>query len=99
MPRVMQPLFLLVAALKQASSTLDLSLSPRDTLRRLSKYPFTIQDSIYIFHIALATFWITIMTSPAFPYKLLIPAVYCLCVLVPLTSQFFVPATPVFAWV
>ena len=39
------------------------------------------------------------MRSPAFPLKLFIPVLYLLALLIPLTSQFFVPATPVFAWV
>ncbi|CAL1702744.1 unnamed protein product [Somion occarium] len=38
------------------------------------------------------------MQVPGFPLKLMIPTLYSVAVLIPFTSQFFVPATPVFAW-
>jgi hypothetical protein len=94
-----RPLLVVADALVRQASTLDTSLNPRETLFRLSQHPFTIRDSIWLFHIALATFWIAIMEVPPFPYKLLIPIIYTIALLIPLTSQFFVPASPVFAWV
>lgn len=81
-----------------AVGRLDKSLSPKDTLRRLSQHKWTFSDSIYVFHIALATFWMSIMQAPGFPLKLMIPILYAIALLIPLTSQFFIPATPVFAW-
>ncbi|CAA7264070.1 unnamed protein product [Cyclocybe aegerita] len=77
---------------------LDKSLSPSVTIQRLRAHTFTISDSVYVFHIALATLWLTLMQMPPFPYKLIIPILYAIALLVPLTSQFFIPATPVFAW-
>jgi membrane-associated phospholipid phosphatase len=53
---------------------------------------------MYIFHAALATFWFTVMQHPGFPIKLLIPSLWIIALLVPLTSQFFVPATPIFSY-
>lgn len=38
------------------------------------------------------------MRVPGFPLKLGIPILYIIALLVPFTSQFFVPATPVFSW-
>ena len=38
------------------------------------------------------------MRVPGFPLKLGIPILYTIALLVPFTSQFFVPATPVFSW-
>lgn len=87
-----------IAALQAAATRLDKSLSPRDTLQKLRQYEFTVSDTIYIFHLINATFWITVMQSPGFPSKLLIPILYTIALLIPFTSQFFVPATPVFAW-
>jgi hypothetical protein len=81
-----------------AVSRLDKGLSPQDTIRRLRQHRPSISDSIYLFHLLLATFWLVIMQSPSFPLKLLIPILYFIALLIPLTSQFFVPATPVFAW-
>jgi hypothetical protein len=53
----------------------------------------------YAFLTVLATFWLTIMTAPPFPYKLVIPILYVTGIVIPFTSQFLVPATPVLAWV
>ncbi|KZT00112.1 PAP2-domain-containing protein [Laetiporus sulphureus 93-53] len=38
------------------------------------------------------------MRAPGFPLKLLIPILYAIVLIIPLTSQLFIPATPVFAW-
>ncbi|KAF7789146.1 hypothetical protein EIP86_000083 [Pleurotus ostreatoroseus] len=38
------------------------------------------------------------MQVPGFPLKLLIPILYAILLLVPLTCQFFLPATPVVSW-
>ncbi|KAJ8454208.1 hypothetical protein ONZ51_g13164 [Trametes cubensis] len=95
---VMQPLRRVGAAFAAAVGRLDKSLSPSDTLNRLKQHKWTFSDSIYIFHIALATFWITIMQVPSFPLKLLIPILYAIALLIPFTSQFFVPAGPIFLY-
>jgi hypothetical protein len=87
-----------LAAFAQATGTLDRSLNLKDGLQRLAEYPFTIKDMVYLFHLALATFWIILMQQPSFPVKLLIPILYALALLIPLTSQFFIPATPIFAY-
>jgi membrane-associated phospholipid phosphatase len=38
------------------------------------------------------------MQEPGFPVKLVIPVLYAIALLIPFTSQFFIPATPVFAY-
>ncbi|GBE85617.1 Inositol phosphorylceramide synthase catalytic subunit aur1 [Sparassis crispa] len=86
------------SAFLAAVGRLDKSLSPKDTLRRLRKHSFTLSDTVYVFHILLASFWLYVMQSPGFPLKLMIPILYAAALIIPLTSQFFVPATPVFAW-
>ncbi|KAH7886775.1 PAP2-domain-containing protein [Phlebopus sp. FC_14] len=92
------PLRTLVTAFSAAVGRLDKSLSPVDTISRLRAYTFVKSDAIYIFHFLLAAFWLMIMEVPSFPSKLLIPILYTVALLVPFTSQFFLPATPVFAW-
>ncbi|KAJ3754381.1 hypothetical protein EV360DRAFT_51758 [Lentinula raphanica] len=87
-----------VNAFIAAVGRLDKSLSPNDTLAKLRKHKWKASDSVYIFHFFSASFWLTIMTVPPFPYKLLIPVLYTIAMLIPLTSQFFLPATPVFSW-
>ncbi|KAF9003438.1 hypothetical protein BDQ17DRAFT_1356222, partial [Cyathus striatus] len=95
---IMRTLNTVSSALMAAVGRLDKSLSPADTIRRLQQHKFTLSDSIYIFHILLASFWLTIMQVPGFPLKLFIPILYAIALLVPLTSQFFLPATPIFAY-
>lgn len=38
------------------------------------------------------------MQTPAFPLKLMIPILYAIALLIPLTRQFFIPATPIFSY-
>lgn len=92
------PLRTLFSAFTAAVGRLDKSLSPADTITRLQAHTFAKSDVIYILHIILATFWLTIMEVPSFPSKLFIPLLYIIALLIPFTSQFFLPATPVFAW-
>jgi membrane-associated phospholipid phosphatase len=95
---VVQALKNIFQAFVAAVGRLDKSFSPSVNLNRLRKHTFTVSDLIYLFHIALATFWLTIMEAPGFPLKLIIPILYTIALLIPFTSQFFIPATPVFAW-
>ncbi|PFH49525.1 hypothetical protein AMATHDRAFT_62978 [Amanita thiersii Skay4041] len=74
---------------------LDKSLSPINTLSRLQCYEFRASDAAYLFHLFLASFWLTLMEFPPYPYKLVIPLLYSIFLLVPLTSQFFLPAIPI----
>lgn len=86
----------LVAAFIAAVGRLDKSLSPQDTINRLRKHKFTLADSIYVFHILLASVWLILI---GFPLNIAIPVLYSTALLIPFTSQFFLPATPVLAWV
>ncbi|KAG5633791.1 hypothetical protein H0H81_005242 [Sphagnurus paluster] len=88
----------LVQALVAGVARLDKSFSPALTFNRLAKHHFTASDSIYLFHILNAAFWLILMQAPGFPLKLAIPVLWTLALLIPFTSQFFVPASPVFMW-
>lgn len=93
-----EPLQTFLAAFVAAVGRLDKSLSPADTIARLRAHSFVVSDAAYVFHLLFAAFWLAIMQEPSFPSKLLIPVLYSIALLVPFTSQFFLPATPVFAW-
>ncbi|GJE95947.1 inositol phosphorylceramide synthase [Phanerochaete sordida] len=82
-----------------AVGRMDKSLSPYDTIQKFRKHNWVLTDSIYLFEIFLATFWISIMQEPGFPLKLLLPTIYSILILVPFTSQFFLPGTPILLWV
>ncbi|TEB26425.1 inositolphosphorylceramide synthase [Coprinellus micaceus] len=81
-----------------ALARLDTSLSPSHTLTKLRSHKFVLSDTIYVFHLLLATYFFTIMSSPPFPFKLFIPVLWVVALIVPATSQFFVPATPIFMY-
>lgn len=81
------------------ASKLDYSLSPAVTFAKLRAYEPVKSDIVYVFHAAGAAFWLSIMQSPGYPMKLVIPALFGIGLLIPLTSQFLVPAIPVLAWV
>jgi len=81
----------------QRAATLDLSLSPAVTLAKLRSHKFRIWDAVYIAHTAVAIFWLVLLPSVAL--KLVIPTVFSILLLVPLTSQFFFPAIPILQWV
>ncbi|OJT06775.1 Inositol phosphorylceramide synthase catalytic subunit aur1 [Trametes pubescens] len=93
----MQPLRRVVAAFLAAVGRLDKSLSPSDTLNRFRQHKWTPGDAIYIFHITLATFWLFVMQAPII-LKLAIPILYVTALLIPFTSQFFLPAGPIFLY-
>lgn len=81
-----------------AVGRLDKSLSPSLTVSKLRSHTFILSDCMYIFHATLATFWFTVMQHPGFPIKIFIPILWITALLIPLTSQFFVPATPIFSY-
>lgn len=93
----MEPLRRVVAAFLAAVGRLDKSLSPSDTLNRFRQHKWTPGDAIYIFHITLATFWLFVMGAPIL-LKLAIPILYVTALLIPFTSQFFLPAGPIFLY-
>ncbi|KAG6820997.1 hypothetical protein H0H93_008626 [Arthromyces matolae] len=88
----------ILQALFAAVGRLDKSLSPAVTLNRLREHHFNAKDIIHVFHLANASFWLFLMRAPGFPSKLVIPTLWSLALLIPLTSQFFLPATPIFTW-
>ncbi|KAJ7641478.1 hypothetical protein FB45DRAFT_900306 [Roridomyces roridus] len=79
-----------------AVGRLDKSLSPRDNIERLRRHKWTWSDSIYIFHFLSLVFWLPIM--PSYPLRFVIPVLFSIGLLLPLTSQFLIPASPILAW-
>jgi hypothetical protein len=87
-------------ALKDSLARLDLSLSPSKTLQKLSTHQFTPANTLpQLLLLASALYSLYNMHTPSLPFlKYLIPLSYTLSILIPLTSQFTYPATPIFAW-
>ncbi|CAO1618978.1 unnamed protein product [Jaminaea pallidilutea] len=91
----------LVTAALSAIARLEMSTSIGLSIERFKYWlPRTSRTDRFkfAFMILMATFSMIIMRSPSFPLKLGIPALYILAILVPLTSQFFLPASPIFLW-
>ncbi|KAF9442469.1 PAP2-domain-containing protein [Macrolepiota fuliginosa MF-IS2] len=95
---IVRALNTVAAAFIAAVGRLDKSLSPSVTLTKLRNHNFVLSDCMFIFHALLATFWFTVMEHPGFPIKLLLPILWIIALLIPLTSQFFIPATPIFTY-
>ena len=100
MPSIhIRPLTSIVIPLQNAISRLDFSLNPSLSLKRLRHYPLTWHgEGQYLFLGLLALFNLIIAVNPPLFGKLFIVAAYTTGVLVPLTSQFVLPATPIFSW-
>lgn len=88
-----------VSAVKAAVGRLTFSVSPRENLEKFRAYRWTRLDKFkYGTMFAIALFSIAVMGSPSFPGKLLIPALYIVALLIPLTSQLILPASPILLW-
>ncbi|CAO1617012.1 unnamed protein product [Parajaminaea phylloscopi] len=91
----------LAAAILSAATRLETSTSISLSIERFKRWlPTTTRKERFkfAFMILIATFSMIIMGSPPFPLKLAIPALYVLAILLPITSQFFLPASPIFLW-
>ncbi|KAF6756752.1 inositolphosphorylceramide synthase [Ephemerocybe angulata] len=77
---------------------MDRSLSPAVTLNKLKAHKYVLSDLQYVGVALLSSYWFIIMESPPFPFKLFIPILWIVLLIVPVTSQFFFPATPIFIY-
>lgn len=82
-----------------AAKRLTLSVSPKDTLKRMREHRTTRNERMrYGIMAVIALFSMVIMEVPPFPYKLIIPLLYLIAVLVPFTSQLIFPGSPILCW-
>ena len=92
------PLSALVARIIVGLKRLDRSMDPRKTLSTLQKHPLTIHNTaLWVGLVLLACVNLYIMDSRLL--KAVIPTAYIAAIIIPATSQFFFPATPVLMWV
>ncbi len=96
LPRSLQ---YLVSRALSAASRLTPSFRISENIARFRQHRLTKNEKIkYGILLSFAVFSLFIMEVPSFPLKLGIPLLYLLTILVPATSQFFLPAAPIFAW-
>ncbi|WWC89048.1 uncharacterized protein L201_003966 [Kwoniella dendrophila CBS 6074] len=84
-------------ALISSLQRLDLSTDPKKTLHKLSKHKFTLTNILPLIFMGIMTIH-GLYIIPLFLIKLGIPLIYTIAILLPITSQFVWPATPVFCW-
>ncbi len=83
----------------QAVNRLTFSLQPSLTIQRLRRHQFSWRkEGHYIFCLILSIINLAYISSPPPVIKIIIVCLYTTALLVPLTSQFFLPATPIFTW-
>ncbi|GAA5869108.1 hypothetical protein JCM1840_000471 [Sporobolomyces johnsonii] len=81
-----------------AVSRLEISFDVKLSIRRLKRYGWQWRrDWEYVVVGSLAAFSLIVMAQPLL-FKLFLVVAYTTALLVPFTSQFFLPATPVFSW-
>lgn len=98
MPSISLPQWL-AGPLFTAINRLEFAFDPRLSIRRLRKHPFTWRnEGQYLALAAMAIANLCYIGSPGVMGKLLIVAAYVTGLLIPLTSQFILPATPIFSW-
>ncbi|KAF9039206.1 hypothetical protein BJ165DRAFT_1496807 [Panaeolus papilionaceus] len=90
---------ILSSALVAGYERMDKSFSPSVSIQRLRAHKFTLSDTIYIYHFASATLWLTLMQSPPFPTKLLIPILLAIGLILPVSNQILIPGIPALTWV
>lgn len=89
----------LLSRILAAATRLDFSTSVQKNLDRFRAWqPSKGERFKYGFLLFIALFSMYVMEEPRFPFKLVIPALYTVTLLLPVTSQFFLPAAPIFAW-
>ncbi|KAJ9115478.1 hypothetical protein QFC22_005236 [Naganishia vaughanmartiniae] len=88
----------LVVNVVSALKRLDRSTDPRKTLEKLSRHQFTPWNTaVWIFLSSLAAFVLYLNDSTFL--QIFIPTAYIFALLIPATSQFVLPATPILSWV
>ncbi|PWN33257.1 PAP2-domain-containing protein [Meira miltonrushii] len=89
----------LIARILGAATRLETSTSIQLTLTRLRQWQPTGGEKVkYTFMLVMALISLYVMKVPGFPLKLGLPAIFSLLVLLPITSQFFLPASPILLW-
>ncbi|BEJ16551.1 hypothetical protein CspHIS471_0511560 [Cutaneotrichosporon sp. HIS471] len=89
----------IILALMAGLQRLDLSRDPRKTIARVRAYKPTVGSVAQL--VLMASTWLYCLWMMVAPWwvKVAIPSLWTTAVLLPITSQFFWPATPVLSWV
>lgn len=88
---------LILLTVRYSVTSLETSFDPNVTIAKFKAQKWTpLKIAFVACNILLAAFWVVLIPSTFL--KILIPTAYITAVLLPITSQFFVPASPIFLW-
>jgi hypothetical protein len=79
-------------------ASLQTSFSPKDTLRSLQSYRWTLYDFQYLLLMIVGIFSLSIIQSPDPLGKTAVATLLLTSLLLPITRQFFLPFLPIAAW-
>lgn len=79
-------------------ASLQTSFSPKDTLRSLQSYRWSVYDLQYVLLAIIGIFSLCIIESPGVFGKTTIASLLLLSLLLPITRQFFLPFLPIAGW-
>ena len=86
------------ASLPSSITAVNVSFSPRDTLRALRFHKWSYYDGEYILMAIMAVFCLCTMAEPGPLIKTLLSTLLITALIIPITRQFFLPALPIFSW-
>ena len=88
-----------LAAVQVALGRLTTSISMKENISKLRAYKWSRVDRFkYGAMFVLAFFSITVISEPPLPWKLIVPILYTLALLFPISSQFILPSSPILLW-
>jgi len=79
-------------------AALDLSFSPLDTVKALSRHQWSVYDAQYIFLLLIGIFVLCVVESPGAFVKMGLATLIILSLILPITRQFFLPTLPILGW-
>lgn len=79
-------------------ASLQTSFSPKDTLRSLQSYRWSVYDFQYLLLTIIGIFSLTIVEGPGPLGKTAMASLLMISLLLPITRQFFLPFLPIASW-
>lgn len=96
--RAFHRVFLLHKEEGNSLADLDFDISVKTSVQRFRSHSWTWQDAVHYGFLLLVIFFVYVIFPASFWIKTPILAAFVACFLMPLTSQFFLYALPIFSW-
>lgn len=79
-------------------ANLNFDTDIKESIDKFQRHPWTIPEVLHYAFLSGVIFFVFVIFPASFLEKIPILALFIMCFLIPVTSQFFVNALPVFAW-